>query len=54
MIDTDVLVQQVLQLFVLIVQLASFVDQLLSGLEEVVVLGERFIEDFPDSEGSVW
>lgn len=54
MVDADVLVQEVLQLFVLVVQLTRFVDKLLAGLKEVVVLGERFIEDFPDSEGSVW
>ena len=40
MIDADVLVQQVLQLLVLVVQLAGFIDQFLARLKQVVILGE--------------
>ena len=53
MIDADILVQQVLQLLVLVVQLASLVYQLLPRLQKVMVFCETFIEDLPDAEGTL-
>lgn len=49
---TDVLVEQVLKFLVLVVELASLVDQLLPGLKEVVVFGEGLVEDLPDAESA--
>ena len=54
MIDADVLVEEGLELFVLVVQLSCFVYQLLPGLQQVVVFGERFIQHLPNSKSSFW
>ncbi len=53
MVYSNVLVQQVFQLLVLVVQLACLVYQLLTTLQQIVVLAQRFIEDLPNPECSV-
>jgi hypothetical protein len=52
-VDPDVLVQQILQFLVLIVELSCFIDELLPGLEEVMVLREGLIQNLPYSKSSV-
>ena len=37
MVDSDVLIQEIFQLFVLVMELSGFIYQLLAGLEEIVI-----------------
>ena len=40
MVNPDILVQQVLKFFILVMKLSGLSDQFLSGLEKVIVFGK--------------
>ena len=52
MIDLEVLVQKILQFFILIMEFTSLINEFLAREQKIIVLGKRFIKYTPNSESS--
>lgn len=53
MVDLEVVVKEFFEFLILIVQLGSLVNQLLTVLQEVVVFGQGLVQYLPDPEGAL-